>query len=175
MTKNEMSQPLPWTVRVDDADRQELVGRLTATPEQRAEIARLAELQSLNRLAFEFEIDAIGKHRFRLIGMVHAEAVQTCVITLAPVPAKMAEPVRVEFWPGERLAGGEPPHLHGADEADEPEQVVAGRLDIGRIAYETFVAALDPYPRAPGAEFSWTEGGEERGGPFAALQKLKSG
>lgn len=177
MTKEANGQPLPWTVRVDDAERRQLTGHMTATPGQRAAIAKLAGLRSVERLAFDYEIRALGKRRFRLDGKVQAEAVRTCVITLASVTEEVAEPVQVEYWPEDTIAEGEPPRIHGVEEDDPREPIVGGRLDIGRVAYETFVAALDPYPRAPGAQFSWTErpeAQEQKISPFAALRKLKS-
>jgi len=50
-------------------------------------------------------------------------------------------------------------------------------IDVGRIVYETFSAALDPYPRKSGAEFTWSDPREAeataRSNPFAVLKKLK--
>jgi hypothetical protein len=48
---------------------------------------------------------------------------------------------------------------------------------VGRIVYETVSAALDPYPRKSGAEFTWSDPREAeaaaRANPFALLKKLK--
>ena len=60
--------------------------------------------------------------------------------------------------------------------AAEFEPIEHGRIDVGRIVYETLSAAVDPYPRKAGAEFAADEvGGPLVGdyGPFAALKKLK--
>ena len=36
-------------------------------------------------------------------------------------------------------------------EGDEPDLVTDGEIDLGELAAETLVLAIDPYPRKPGA------------------------
>jgi hypothetical protein len=92
------------------------------------------------------------------------------------------EEVTTEFWPPEEIAGRTSEGEHAIlGELDAEALGPQGRLEIGRLAFEVLSAAIDPYPRKDGAEFTWREEGEEEGshsagaGPFAALEKLKSG
>jgi hypothetical protein len=49
-----------------------------------------------------------------------------------------------------------------------------GRIDLGAIAAEHLALGLDPYPRAPGAEFAdHIEDAARETSPFAALGLLK--
>lgn len=177
MDKKTDQQALPWFITLDEANRQDLGGRLEANDAQRAYIARLLDLEALDRLALDYALAAIGNGRFRLSGAVQADVSQTCVVTLAPVPQKIDELVEVEFWPKAQLSEPNVASAHQFDQGDPAEPIVAGRLDIGRIAYETFVTALDPYPRAPAAEFAWAEKSDSAepgdANPFAILKWLK--
>ncbi len=47
--------------------------------------------------------------------------------------------------------------------AAEIEPIEHGRIDVGRIVYETLSAAIDPYPRKAGAEFAADEAGRSAG------------
>ena len=60
-------------------------------------------------------------------------------------------------------------------DADEepPEQLIDGKLDLGALASEFLLLAIDPYPRKPGAEFSPPKVEDEGDHPFAALAALK--
>jgi hypothetical protein len=62
------------------------------------------------------------------------------------------------------------------DAEPEPEPIVGGKIDAGRIVFESLAAAIDPYPRLPDAEFegplSAPEGGKPES-PFAVLASLK--
>ena len=102
------------------------------------------------------------------------------MVTLEPVAQAVSEPVDMEFWPAEQVT----PAASGAPGAEievaleGPEPYSGGSVDLGQIAYEVFAAALDPYPRKPGAEFAWASetdraGEEAENGPFAALKALK--
>jgi hypothetical protein len=59
------------------------------------------------------------------------------------------------------------------DEDPDDLPAEAGAVDMGEALAQQLSLALDPYPRAPGAELpaEATDGGAH--GPFAALAKLK--
>ena len=48
-------------------------------------------------------------------------------------------------------------------------------IDLGAIATEFLILAIDPYPRKPGAVFQSPSAGEPAAHPFAALAALKKG
>ena len=105
-----------------------------------------------------------------MTGRVTAEVAQTCVVTLEPLTNPIEEDVDLLFLPGapERLAAGNPD-----EDEDVPEPLVGGRVDLGVIATEYLVLAIDPYPRKEGVTFEAPKVGDDAPHPFAALAALK--
>jgi len=103
---------------------------------------------------------------------------RTCVVTLEPVAQEIEEGIEVEFWPAGKL-----PEVGDAEvevlAIPDVEPIEHGTIETGRIIFEVLSAALDPYPRKPGARFEWEDqasaGDADAGGPFAGLKGLKDG
>lgn len=120
----------------------------SAGPQARQALARALDLQGIARLRLEGEIRPEGRADFLLSARLEAEVTQSCVVTLAPVPARIDEPVLRRYladfaWPeGEEVEIPE-------DDSTEP---LPERIDLAEIALEQLALALPPYPRAPGAE-----------------------
>jgi hypothetical protein len=71
-----------------------------------------------------------------------------------------------------------PAERHGRREVevvleDMPEPLVGGMVDLGALATEFLMLAIDPYPRKPGIEFEAPSTGDASAQPFAALAALK--
>jgi hypothetical protein len=60
------------------------------------------------------------------------------------------------------------------DAADGPERMVGGVVDLGAVATEFLLLAIDPYPRKPGAVFAAPPAENAAANPFAALAALKA-
>ena len=60
-----------------------------------------------------------------------------------------------------------------AEEAEPPEPLVGGTIDLGAVAVEFLMLGIDPYPRKEGAEFAAPSADLEGAHPFAALAALK--
>lgn len=150
-----------------------------AGPQARQDLARALDLQGIARLRLEGEIRPEGRADFLLSARLEAEVTQSCVVTLAPVPARIDEPVLrrylAEFaWPeGDEVEIPE-------DDSAEP---LPERIDLAEVALEQLALALPPYPRAPGAELGeavFAEPGTEALRdqdlkPFAGLASLVRG
>ena len=112
----------------------------------------------------------------RARGTLSAEVEQACVVTLEPVRQ------RVEAAFDLRILGeGETPADEDPDSPDEIESQ-GGTVDLGEAVAEQLALALDPYPRAEGAELPEFDPPEppeptppERPNPFAGLAKLRRG
>jgi uncharacterized metal-binding protein YceD (DUF177 family) len=170
-----MTEPLKWSIAAGEIAGTGLKEERRATPEERKAVAAALDILSCEDLTASYEIKPLPGGRFRLDGEVEARVTQACVVTLEPVPAVVRERFSVEFRPD-----GEPAEAAAEGErevfaADDIETIRDGRIDSGRIVLEYLSAALDPYPRTPGAEFEWRDPVAERSasGPFAALAKLK--
>ncbi|MGQ0673346.1 MAG: YceD family protein [Hyphomicrobium sp.] len=168
-----------WVDETRDLGERERKVSRTANAGQRARLADDLGLLACERLQFEYAVQPRGEGRYRVRGRLDADVTQACIVTLEPVPATLSEEVDVSFWPAHLVGlspgGGEQSILAG----DDPEPIgPMGRLETGRIAFEVVSAALDPYPRKQGAEFSGdgaSDGEDDPSAdhPFAALARLK--
>lgn len=156
---------------------------LEADAAQRAELARAAEVVSVEALRAEILVKPWSGDGFAVTGRVTARLTQTCVVSLEPMEASVDEEVDVKLVPPEKMAKYEiEPDENGEIELDVsaldvPEPIVDGVLDIGAIVVEHFLLGIDPYPKKPGAVFDpeavGVGDGREKLSPFAALARLK--
>jgi hypothetical protein len=176
---NEIAIPLSRKFRVETIG-EGASGTVEANAEERNAIAKLLDLVALDRLTFEYRLASSSGRRIRMTGRLTASVVQTCVVSLDPVPSALDVAVEVEFWPEGAVAALEKTSEKdpGASLLDWPEPIEDGVIELGKVLYEALATALDPYPKKPGASFEWSEGptGEAaspKSGPFAALERLK--
>jgi uncharacterized metal-binding protein YceD (DUF177 family) len=170
-----MSEALDWSYRVTEVPDGGLKQSREATEAERTRLAEVLDILIVRGLKSDFTVRATGKGHYRLAGKVSAAVTQACVVTLDPVENTAQGEFDVEFWPVGSLpamSGDEVEALSAA----EIEPIEHGRIDVGRIVFETISASLDPYPRRPGVEFNPELAGAGKPttlGPFAALKKLK--
>lgn len=126
--------------------------RIAANAAERAALAVRLGLLELERLEARLRVRGTGPgRRVRIDGELEAEAVQACVVSLEPVRSRIAE----SFTQVYLLDPSEPEARAVAvtpeSEADDPEPLGPGGLDLGEAVAQQLALALDPYPRAPGA------------------------
>lgn len=167
-----MTEVLDWTHRAGDVpSRGQDVDR-EASQEERAALAAALDLVSCERLEARYSVRPLDQGRYAVTGMLETDVTQSCVVTLEPIASSISEPFEAEYWP-------EAPGGLGADTVslDEPEIIENGIIDVGRLIVDRLAVALDPYPRKPGAVFSWTDATDEQraaDSPFAALKNFMS-
>ncbi|CAA7617843.1 DUF177 domain-containing protein [Magnetospirillum sp. UT-4] len=152
---------------------------VTANPEECEALARRFGLQAIGALTAELRLKALaGGTLFRVKGRLTAEVVQTCVVTLDPLPATVEEEFDLTFGAGsdDADAGGEL-DLSFEDD-DPPEALVDGAIDVGEAVAEQLALALDPFPRREGAMVAAEPADpalapDKRPNPFAALAGLR--
>jgi hypothetical protein len=121
-----------------------------------------------------------------LCGWLEADVVQECVVTLEPAPARLRQPIDRRYRLGGASDAARTPYEPQGtvlldDDAPEVEPVVGREIDVGEAFAEELGAALDPYPRAPGAALDAGDlgphvsvGAADRSGePFAPLRRLQ--
>lgn len=152
---------------------------LAPTAAERAATAQWAELASLDRLTARVTLLRKGANRYLYSAEYEADLAQNCVITLDPVPAKLAGIFEREFRVPDhanarrKRAPVEVDQPVSLDE-DEPEMLESHILDLAAPVLEEMVLNLDPYPKAPGAVFApEPEPADKADNPFAVLQRLK--
>jgi hypothetical protein len=153
--------PFVRAVRVETIPEGGLERFIEADEAERLALARLNGLAAIGRLEGKFSLRRVGRGIVRVSGDVHAEATQTCIVSLEPLDVVIDEAVDVRFAPpaGDNQNRRSPSAAAADDCAftlsgeDEPDPIVDGVIDLGALAAEFMVLALDPYPRKPGVEF----------------------
>ncbi len=146
------------------------------------ERAALAERFGLVSIAF-LDTDATIRREGQRVwaeGRFRGRAVQSCVATGDPIPAKVEEPFSLRFDPEGEGAEDE---LELAESDLDLLTYEGGAIDLGEAVAQGFSLALDPFPRVADAEErlraagvkSEEEAQEARieASPFAALKALK--
>ena len=173
-----MSEGLPFehTVNVRTLPRNGREERREANDKERAAIARHLGVESVKRAKFEADVLPWKRDGIRIAGHLSVDLVQACVVSLEPVPEAVDEPFEALLVPeGSRLATPEPASAEmmlDADGDDAPETFEGDTIDLAAVWMEFLALAIEPFPRAPGAELAVDEG-EAKPSPFAALAALK--
>jgi uncharacterized metal-binding protein YceD (DUF177 family) len=164
--------PVTVDVRADATERQALADRFG--------LVAVRSLRGRGRLGRGSEPGELV-----LRGWLEADVVQTCVISLEPVPVRMRQQIERRYRLIAAGAAGQNHHQpYGMEELadeEEVEPVIGGAIDLGEAFAEELGLALDPYPRVPGAaleEDALTPHGSmgaEHGAstPFAALRQFQ--
>lgn len=151
--------------------------RIEATAEERARLAAALDLVEVSGLSAQFDLHRDSQGEIHLDGRVQAEIAQNCIVSLEPVRQVIDEPIQVRLI--ETGTGGEARRSGGGAAVDidptleDPPEVFTGPvIDLGGLAVEHLILAIDPYPRAPGAvlpENPAEEGPNSQDSPFAVL------
>lgn len=163
----EWSRPLRLAA-IPPAGRDE---RIAASPAECAALARRFGIPAITRIEARLHLNREPGEAIRARGVLTADVVQECVVTLEPVPQRVEAPIDLRFLPDDRPF---------SDDPEGPDEIAldGDGLDLGEAVAEQLALALDPYPRAPGAAAAApqvlpdTEGGEPAG-PFARLEALR--
>ena len=147
---------------------------LTPTVEQRAKLAQWADVDAVEAFTAHVTLHRRSANRFAYEARLAADIVQSCVVTLDPVPAHLDVNIErmlhlTKLPRSARIAEHE--LAPGADEG--PEEIQDPHYDIAAPVLEEFVLAIDPYPRAAGVVFEAPPDPEPRDSPFAILKPLK--
>lgn len=140
---------------------------------ERAALAARFGLIGIARLEASAELMRDGD-MVTAIGKLEAAVTQVCVASGEPVPAKIAEDFALRFVPVSAQPNMEEVELAESD-LDQIDYE-GSAVDLGEAAAQTMALALDPFPRAAGADGKLREAGvlgEADAGPFAALKALK--
>ncbi|SFH98189.1 Uncharacterized ACR, COG1399 [Bosea sp. OK403] len=174
--------PLSHPVRVEGIKLRPGNVTVSAPAEALPRIAAELGLASLEALEAHYTLSRNGE-KVKLEGAIQAKAHQICVVTLESFPVEIKVPMKLDFAPEDeaRIAArrgdagdeGEIDIEVRLNEADPPEPIVDGVIDLGAVTLEFLALALDPYPRKPGVSFDVAPAEPGIESPFAVLAKLK--
>lgn len=133
-----------------------------------------------------------GNMVIHIQGLITAKAFQKCIITLAPLEIDIEAPFEawyadssqtLSFTKAKRERDIEKDNIEQPilDEADDPEPVIDGHIDLGELVVQHLSLNIDPYPRAIGASYeigdddlkAARKSGEAYANPFEALKNWR--
>jgi hypothetical protein len=156
-------------VRAADVPAEGKRVEIVADDRERAALARDFGLPGIDRFTAVFELARTRAGGLAVSGRLDADVRQTCVVTLDPFEAHVAERVDIVFLPEDA------PGAHETVDEDV-DVLVDGRVDLGALASEFLALALDPHPRKPGAVFEAVADRESAPiSPFSALGAVAGG
>jgi uncharacterized metal-binding protein YceD (DUF177 family) len=156
---------------------------LEASARQCAALSTRLEVQQISVLCARMKVFPLaGGPMLRVEGTVKADLEQFCVISGDPVAQSLRFDFCVDYAPLEMVE--ENLELSLAD-ADPPEPLDDGKIDLGELVSQQLILNMDPYPRASTASLgdvieSLPKGRGDGVGygaeasPFAALSALKT-
>lgn len=167
-----------YVVAREDVSDDGLEISLDAGPEARALLAKRYDLLALNELDARLVIEPWRKKGLKVAGTLNADLVQSCIVTLDPVPAAVTADFTLLYLP-EDVSGRRAMEVAVDPLAEEPpDPLPVEGVDLGEAVAEQLALVLDPYPRVEGAEFDVAEssegGSEKKPNPFELLKNLKT-
>ena len=170
-----MAGELGWEHLLDDIPATGLTVERTADADERQRLALALDLVAVKELRVSYQISPLSLGRYKLAGALKTLVEQTCVATLEPVAGEIEESFAATYWPATAMPQPQTGQV-ALDGEPEPEAIVDGKIDAGRVVFESLAAAIDPFPRLPGATFEGplsAPEGEKPESPFAVLASLK--
>jgi hypothetical protein len=167
---------LAWEHAVQDIPEAGLAVERSASPEEREAIARALELLGCRSLDVHYALVPRGGGHVHLSGSLQAQVEQSCVVTLEPLLNGVAASFEVDYWPDTEMPEPSGGAVDMRDDEADLEPIVAGRIEVGRVVFESLAGAIDLFPRKPGVTFeqpAGPDGGGSSPSPFAALAKIK--
>ena len=170
----------PWRVPVvvEQIPDDGLHHAFEASDAARAAMAEMAGLRGIMSASASFDLKPKSGGRVHVTGQVRARIGQTCVVTLDPIENEIDESIDLMFAPAEQIpslsALVEEAAASDEEIPDPPEPIVAGMIDLGRLATDALFLGVDPYPRKAGAVFEPPAiPADPEDHPFAALKALQ--
>lgn len=148
---------------------------LATTDEERAQLAKFAGLLAVEEFSGQITLKKLAPTRFEISFALEAAIVQACVVTLEAVRTRIVRDFSRELHFTPTLRRDQKEVILAPGEDETPEEIDSLHYDLAGPLVEEFLLAIDPYPRAPGVEFTPpTLPGDAAESPFAVLKGLKS-
>lgn len=164
-----------YLVRAEDVPPKGAHLKFAADASHCEKLAVRLNVDEVADLAVEAHMTPFGKRGMMAIGKVSGRVLQQCGVTLQPVWTALELDFTTEFQPRDIVMQYVVPE--DDFEAEVPEIIEDGAVDLGEVATQIFAMEVPVYPRAPDAEFNdvidANDVEEEKPSPFAALQALK--
>lgn len=157
----------------DPASAKIISVQLSASVSECAALAKRFGVEAIQDLRADCRLSGLATaNRMRLEVTFSAEVRQLCIITLEPVVTNINAKFFREYTPPAFTEDAQEIVID-PDADDPPEAIPEGGIDAGEAVAEQLGLEIDPFPRAPGAEFEEIKESEQADHPFAQLKNLK--
>ena len=132
-------------LRLSELDQAIVERTLSASPVELLALAKRFDLVELRCLSASLAADRVPDGVLvRVTGLLRAEVVQRCVVTLEPLAADVDAQVDELFGPDTgTMEIADTPY----DEVTPPEPFDGDAIDLGELVAQQLALVLDPYPR----------------------------
>lgn len=147
---------------------------LAASDAERSALARRFGLVRIERLEAQIRLSREGAV-IDAEGDLVADIVQSCAVSGEDLPVAIREPIAFRFVPAAKRTEPDEEIELEAEDLDEIEYE-GHSFDLGEAVAQSLALAVDPFATGPKAEEARRKaglGGEDDGGPFAALAALR--
>lgn len=141
---------------------------LTATPEERAALARRLGIVRIDRLEAEVSLDRAGEV-VTAEGTLAADIVQACAVSAEDLPSQVREGFSFRFVPASEHRQPDEEVELDAEDCDEIEYS-GSTVDVGEAVAQSLALAIDPFATGPEAEAARALLKDEDASPFAILK-----
>ena len=176
---------------VEDVDTKPVKTTISAPEDSFSGLCNRLNLCSIETLSADLVLTRNSVNKvIHIEGRINAEVHQQCVVSAEPVAEQVSDTFEAWFAEPsnavsftkvkrERDAVKDKNEQPIIEEADDPEEVVDGKIDLGELVTQHLSLSLNPYPRAEGAEHNMQETALEEdddiyANPFAALKDWKT-
>lgn len=136
-------------------------GHLQANADECAALAKRFDALEVSNFKADLTVQRRVGGRIEIAGVWQADAVQSCVVTLEPIPVHLEGKIKESLVGVASIA-----ELDESEVAlDSPEPFEGNRIDLGEVLAQTLGVNLPPYPRKPGAVWQ----GESQDSPPVSL------
>ena len=176
-----MSEEFSIPIALAELSPQGITMRRKADTHEKAALAARLAVDTVEKLEIDVSIvpDANGQSA-RVDGTLDATVRQICSVSLAPLIAKHALAVALQFTDSDIIDAEDLEEID-PEESDPPEPIVDGRFDVGDTLIQLLAVEIDPFPRKPGVSLEDVPGGTRFSGeqndsesnPFAVLSEFR--
>jgi uncharacterized metal-binding protein YceD (DUF177 family) len=193
MPKQELSEQ-EWSHFFDIHDLRDDLTKVTieASEEERQDMARRLAVLEIKSAKADLVLEREqGGRTIRVKGQFEAKIIQNCVVTLDDFETILNEPIEgwfadkeatVSFAAAKRekeaaVSRGE---VEMVEEAEDPESIIDGAIDLGELVTQHISLAIPPYPHKEGVSYEYGDENVQiddksplRKNPFEALKDWK--
>lgn len=178
-------------VVVDDLGEAGVRVKMSPNAQQKTDLARRLDIAAVEDIAADLMVSPSKGGIIHVAGKFTAKIEQTCVVTLEPLHNVIEEEIDAWFSDQEQMVSfakvkkeQQVKKAHAEvevlDEAEDPEAVINGRIDLGELVTQHLSLAIDPYPHKEGATHEFIDDTKKadkttavRRNPFEALKDWK--